>query len=308
MPSLVLPGLIVVAGVLIGLALWRAGALTSPPVSAWHRVGRNHGLIDDRPLTERLGERAPFMRRFDDAANIPRLLAIAGRTESATAWIMRTTALSLAAMLAGFGFEIIGLTANHALPFPLIYCVGVGVVAFLIGYLLLRIAAKNRQSALQEALCGALTELAILTYNHQMSIEQALDLLARAQVDGHLWGLMRDGDWRRLVTLDSSRLLPFRDQGFTSVASLYERIGNAYGVPMFTLLGSTMRRMDDKGLAPRSVLTNLAKAVGATSLAEMQVRSEQSKFRQAVPIGLMIIPLMVLIGYPAWVSLSRAFR
>jgi len=39
----------------------------------------------------------------------------------------------------------------------------------------------------------------------------------------------------------------------------------------------------------------------------MQVRSEQAKFRQAVPIGLMIIPLLLLIGYPAWVSLSRAF-
>ena len=308
MPSLILPGLIIAAGILVGLGLWRAGALTSPPVSAWHRVGRNHGLIDDRPLTERLGERAPFMRRFDDAANIPRLLAVAGRTESATAWIMRTVALSLLVMLAGFGLEIVGLTANHTLPFPLIYCVGVGVVAFLIGYLLLRIAAKRRQTALQDGLSGALTELAILTYNHQMSIDHALDLLARAQVDGYLWGLMRDEDWRRLVVLDSSRLLPFRDQAFTSVATLYERIGAAYGVPMFSLLGSTMRRMDDKGLAPRAVLTNLARAVGASSLAEMQVRSEQSKFRQAVPIGLMILPLLLLIGYPAWTALSRAFQ
>jgi hypothetical protein len=304
---LLFPALIVGAAVLLGMALWRAGALTPPPVVAWNRVGRNHGLLDDRPLTERLGERAPFVRRFDDAANIPRLLAIAGRTESATAWVLRTVALSLLVTLAGFALELFGFATGGELPFPLIYCVGLGAVAFTLGYLLLRIAAQRRQSAIDAGLSGALTELAILTYNHQMSIDQALDLLARAQVDGYLWGLIKDEDWRRLVILDASRLLPFREQPFTSVSSLYERIGQAYGVPMFSLLGSTMRRIDDKGLAPRSVLTNLARAVGANAIAEMQVRSEQSKFRQAVPIGLMIVPLMLLIGYPAWVSLSRAF-
>src|SRR5215471_7977415 len=141
MSLLVLPGLIVAAGLLIGLALWRAGALTSPPVSAWQRVGRNHGLLDERPLTERLGARAPFVRRFDDAANIPRLLAIAGRTESATAWMLRTVALSLLVTLVGFALEVLGLTTGGDLPFPLIYCVGMGGVAFTTGYLLLRISA-----------------------------------------------------------------------------------------------------------------------------------------------------------------------
>src|SRR5262245_23819053 len=95
MSLLLFPALIVGAAALLLLALWRTGALTPPPVAAWNRVGRNHGLLDDRPLTERLGERAPLVRRFDDAANIPRLLAIAGRSESATGWILRTAALSL---------------------------------------------------------------------------------------------------------------------------------------------------------------------------------------------------------------------
>jgi hypothetical protein len=307
MSLLTLPALILGAAALLGFVLWRAGALTPPPVAAWNRVGRNHGLVDERPLTERLGQRAPFVRRFDEAANIPRLLAIAGRTESATAWILRTVSLSLLVTVAGFALELLGYATSNVLPFPLIYCVALGGIAFAIGYLLLRISAQRRQVALQDGLSGALTELAILTYNHQMSIDNALDLLARAQVDGVLWGLMKEEDWRRLVVLDASRLLPFREQPFTSVASLYEKIGQAYGVPMFSLLGSTMRRMDDKGLAPRAVLTNLARAVGANALAEMHVRSEQSKFRQAVPIGLMIVPLMLLLGYPAWVSLSRAF-
>src|SRR5262252_280019 len=157
MPSLLLlPALIVGAAVLLAAALWRAGALTPPPVAAWNRVGRNHGLLDDRPLTERLGERAPFVRRFDDAANIPRLLAIAGRTESATAWILRTVALSLLVTLIGFALELLGFATQRELPFPLFYCVALGGVAFAIGYLLLRIAAKRRQAAIQAGLSGAL--------------------------------------------------------------------------------------------------------------------------------------------------------
>jgi hypothetical protein len=305
---LLAPALILATAGLLGAALWRAGVLTPPPVSAWNRVARNHGLVDERPLTERLGARAPLIRRFDDAANIPRLLAVAGRSETATGWLLRTIALAVLMTLVGFALEILGIASQGSVPFPLIYCIGLGVIAFLLGYLLLRISALRRQAALQAGLSGALTELAILTYNHQMSIEHAVDLLARAQEDGYLWGLLKEEDWRRLVVLDASPLRPFREQALTSVATIYEKIGQAYGVPMFSLLGSTMRRIDDKGLAPRSVLTNLARGVGASALAEMQVRSEQSKFRQAVPIGLMILPLLLLIGYPAWVSLSRAFQ
>src|SRR5256714_8966290 len=137
MNVLVFPGLIVGAGIALALVLWRAGALTPPPVAAWDRVGRNHGLIDDRPLTERLGERAPFVRSFDDVANIPKLLTIAGRTESATAWVLRTIALSVLAMLLGFVLEVVGYASRGELPFPLLYCVGLGLVAFVIGYLLL---------------------------------------------------------------------------------------------------------------------------------------------------------------------------
>jgi hypothetical protein len=308
MSMLFLPALILGAGAAVGLALWRLGALTSPSAVAWNRVGRNHGLIDERPLTERLGQRAPFLRRFDEGANVPRLLAIAGRTESAMAWLLRNIALALVVLLAGLAVDLAVLATSHTLPLPIVYFVLVAVVAFLVGYLRLRIGARRRQAGLQAGLSGALTELAILTYTRQMSIEQALDLLARAQVDGHLWELLRDESWRRLVVLDTSPLLAVRDRPFTSAATIYERIGQSYGVPIFTLLGSSMRRMDDKGLSSRTVLTNLARAVGATDLAEMQVRSEQSKFRQAIPIGLMIVPLLVLIGYPAWVSLSRAFQ
>ena len=77
---------------------------------------------------------------------------------------------------------------------------------------------------------------------------------------------------------------------------------------MFCLLAANLRRMGEKGQDPRRVLTNLARTVGKNRLAEMQVLSERSRFRQAVPLGLMIAPLLLLIGFPAWVSFSRAFH
>src|SRR5256884_3730459 len=147
MNLLLMPGLIVAAAVVLGFVLWRAGALTPPPVSAWNRVGRNHGLIDDRPLTERLGERAPFMRSFDDVANIPKLLTIAGRTESATAWVLRTVALSVLVMLAGLAMELVGFASRGELPFPLIYCVGLAADPFLDCYLPRRGAANRLHPA-----------------------------------------------------------------------------------------------------------------------------------------------------------------
>lgn len=308
MTLLVFPVLIVVFGSVIGVVLWRSGALTPPEVAAWRRVGGNHGLIDQRPLSERLGERAPFLRGFDEAANIPRLLIIAGRPESATSWLLLSIGMAMLVVFAVLALDLLGLAGGGKLPWPLLYAPLFGVVAFTIRYLFLRVAAKRRQAGLDAGLSNALTEIAILTYTRQMSIEQAVDLLARAQADGWLWGLLRDEAWRQLVVVDAAALVPFRDQAFVSVAAIYERIGRSYGVPSFTLLGSTMRRIDDKGLSPRNVLTNLARAVGASRLAEMQVRSEQSKFRQAIPIGLMIVPLLLLLGYPAWSTLSRAFR
>lgn len=309
MRLLVLPGLILACGGVVGLGLWRSGALTPPEVAAWSRVGRNHGLIDERPLSERLGRRAPFLRRFQEAADIARLLAVAGRTQSATAWVLLSAGLALLAVLAGLALDLAGLAGGSGLlPLPPLDALLFGAVAFTVRYLLLRVAAGRRQAGLEAGLSGALTEIAILTYTRQMSVEQSVDLLARAQADGWLWGLIGDERWRELAATGPTASGPFGEPTFLSAASVYERIGHSYGVPMFALLGSTMRRIDDKGLPPRTALTNLARAVGAGRLADMQVRSEQSRFRQAIPIGLMVLPLVLLIGYPAWATLSLAFR
>jgi hypothetical protein len=55
------------------------------------------------------------------------------------------------------------------------------------------------------------------------------------------------------------------------------------------------------------VLTGLARTAAEGQLAEMLVRSEQARARQSLPVGLMVVPLLVLIGFPLLVGLARTF-
>src|SRR5215471_11646413 len=91
-----------VAGAAWVLALWKLGLYTSPAVRGWQRLARLRGLADRRPLGDRLGERVPLLRRVQEETDVGRLLAIAGRAESAAGWLLRTAfvaGLALAAVL-----------------------------------------------------------------------------------------------------------------------------------------------------------------------------------------------------------------
>src|SRR5579859_7214070 len=199
MPSLLPALLVLLSGGAVLVVMWRLGALLPPPVAAWRRIGRHYGMVDGRPLTERLGERAPFLKRLDDVANIPRLLAIADRRGSGASWALGTVALVLAVVAGGALLDLAGIALSGTAPLPPIDWVTFAVAAAGIRYLLLRLAAKRRQHGIENGLGEALTEIAILTYTKQMPIDRAVELLARAQSDGYLWGLLRDDRWRQLV-------------------------------------------------------------------------------------------------------------
>src|SRR5579859_5727368 len=168
MPSL-LPGLLILlAGAAVLTAMWRLGALRPPPVAAWHRIGRHYGMVDSRPLTERLGERAPFMKKVDDVANVPRLLAIANRSQSGASWALGTLALALAVITGGALVDLAGVALAGAAPLPPIDWLTVAGSAVGIRYLMLRLAATRRQQGIENGLREALTEIAILTFTKQM--------------------------------------------------------------------------------------------------------------------------------------------
>ncbi|MBJ7602153.1 MAG: type II secretion system F family protein [Candidatus Dormibacteraeota bacterium] len=306
MSLLLAPMLILLAGAGVLALIWRLGVLTPPPVAAWQKIGSHYGFVDVRPLTERLGERAPFVKQLDNAFNIPRLLALAGRNESGTAWALRNLALALAVVVGFLAVELLSVLLAGMAPLPIWDGLVFALALLGLRWLMLRVAAGHRRRGIENGLAEAMTELAILTYTAQVPIDQALEILARAQSDGYLWSLLKDENWKQLVNLDRTRAGVLGRRVAPSTALIYERIGEAYELPMFSLLAASVRRIGERGQESRSVFTNLARSVGQRKLAAMQTASERSRFLQAVPLGLMIVPLITLIGYGAWITFIKA--
>jgi hypothetical protein len=335
LPDLTLVLIAVLVGVAWVVALWYLGLYTHPAVLSWQRLARLRGLSDQRPLGERLGDGVPLLRRLQEETDIGRLLTIAGRTESPTGWLLRTAfqaGVVLAITLLLDELAIL-LGQQPALP-PGLGLAAAGAVA-LLAYVRLRRQAAARQRALDRAIADSLPHLAVMTFHHRLPASEALLLFARCQRNPVLHELLTDVSRRteeggqfgggpgvpaksRGSTLLASRGVPggadFAGWGGAGpgapapgTALTYERIGQAYGVPMFTALGSAVRRVTERGLSSQDVFSGLARATYAERLAEAKVAAAQVKTLIVVPMGLMIVPVLVLIGAPLVASLGGIF-
>ncbi|MGH7882159.1 MAG: hypothetical protein ACREN8_04545, partial [Candidatus Dormibacteraceae bacterium] len=148
----------------------------------------------------------------------------------------------------------------------------------------------------------------MLTYTRQLPVPVALrDVIAPSQVDGQLQAALSDQGWRSNRRGEELGLPELERSPLTSHTAVYEAIANTLGVPTFNLLAGSLRRINDKGQSPTEVFTALAMTMAEAELAAMAVRAEQSRARQALPVGLMIIPLLLLIGFPLVAGLAHVF-
>lgn len=306
MPDLTLAGIAALIGGAWVLGLWYLGLYTHPAVRSWQRLARLRGLSDRRPWGDRLGERLPLLRRAQEETDIGRLLTIAGRGESATAWLLRVSfqaGLALSAVLLMDELAILS-GRSPALP-PAVGLVAAACLA-LLAYVRLRRQASDRQQALSSAIADTLPNLSVMTFHHRVPAAEALLIFARCQ---------RDPVLHDLLTLEAGRHderaanLPATGQPATarSTALMYQQIGQDYGVPMFTALGSAVRRVTERGLTSQDVYTGLARTTYAERLAQARVAAAQTKTLIVIPMGLMIVPVLVLIGAPLIVSLAGIF-
>jgi hypothetical protein len=300
LPDLTLALIAAAVGAAWVLALWYLGIYTHPAVLSWQRLARLRGLDDRRPLGDRLGERLPMLRRAQEETDVGRLLAVAGRAESATGWLLRSAfhaGVALAAVL--LADELALLTAQPPPLPPAVGLVAATAVAFL-AYARLRRQAGERQRALGRAVADSLPHLAVMTFHHRLPAAEALLIFARCQRDPALHRLLAGDAWRPLVERHGT-------SGAPSTALEYERIGQAYGVPMFSALGSAVQRVTERGLTSQDVYTALARASYGERLAAARVGAAQAKTLIVIPMGLMIVPVLVLIGAPLVASLSGIF-
>jgi len=310
LPDLTLPLIAALTGAAWVAGLWYLGLYTHPSVLSWQRLARLRGLADQRPLGERVAERVPLLRRAQAETDIGRLLAILGRPDRATGWVLRVAfqaGLALAAVLLVDELALLG-GQPAALP-PWFGLLAAAAVA-LLATARLRRRARDRQRALGRAVADSLPHLAVMTYHHRVPASEALLLFARCQRDPVLRDLLTDDSWRRLVERDDAPDAAAGAAGADvgrSSAQTYERIGQAYGVPMFTALGSAVRRVTERGLTSQDVYTGLARTTYSQRLSEARVAAAQAKTLIVIPMGLMIIPVLVLIGAPLVASLAGIF-
>jgi hypothetical protein len=309
MPDLALPLVLLIAGAGMVAGMWRMGVFTPRSVVAWTRIGRHHHLTDDRPLDERLGDRVPSLARFFRETSVPRLLAIANRRESLNTWLVKVAVYVLIVAAALIMLDFIASVSTGTLPVPPLVCLLLAVMFVPLSYLSLRAEARRRQDAVNRAIAQSLSEMAILTYSGAYTVSGALEFVARCHRDSSLLNLMQDENWRRLATADDSPLaLSLRPNQLLSTVTIYQRIGSSYDLEMFDELATNMRRIAEKGLVSSDVLTSLSEATGKKLAAEMTVKTEQARPRMALAIGMMVMPLLSLILYPAAVAIGNAFK
>ena len=300
MPDLTRALIAVAVGGAWVLALWYLGLYTHPAVLSWQRLARLRGLADRRPLGDRLGDRLPLLRRVQEETDVGRLLAIAARGESPTGWLLRTAAYAGFALTAVLAVDELAVVSGQRPVLPpaagLVAAAGIA----LLEYVRLRARAAERQRALGRAVTDSLPHLAVMTFHHRVPVSEALLIFARCQRDRTLHELLSGDSWRPLVDRHAGG-------GPRSTALEYERIGQAYGVPMFSALGSAVRRVTERGLAGQDVYTGLARASYGERLAAARVAAAQAKTLIVVPMGLMIVPVLVLIGAPLVASLAGIF-
>ena len=310
MPDLTYPIVLLIVGAGLIVVLWRSGAFTPRSVRAWTLIGSHHHLTDDRPLDERLADRMPSLANVFRETSVPRLLTIAQRRESLNTWLVKVTiyVIVVAVVLLGVDFWI--QLRTHRLLFPPLVALLIAGLFVPLFYLSLREEARRRQAAINRAISQSLTEMAILTYSGQYTVSSALEFVARCHQDGALLGVLTGDTWQKMSSPseESKLMLSLRPDQLLSTVTIYQRIGREFDVDMFNELATNMRRIAEKGLVPSDVLTSLSAAGGKKQLAEMNVKSEQAKPRMALCIGLMVMPLLSLILYPASVAIVTAFQ
>jgi hypothetical protein len=300
LPDLTFPILAAGIGALWVAALWYLGAYTPPAVHAWNRLSRLRGLSVGQNWSERLGSRLPLLRRLQAETDISTMLFIAGRQETPTAWFLRTSFIAGIAFVALLLLDEVGQLTQGSLSYPPVVALLFGVLWAVLQYVRLRSQAQRRQRVLNRAISDSLVHLAAMTFHQRLPASEAILIFSRCQSDGELQRVLSRSEARFTPQVPS--LIPAE-----GTAAIYSRLGNIYQVPMFHSLAAAMRRVTERGLSSRDVFTQLAKTTYNDVLAEARVQSAQAKTLIVVPMGLMIIPLLVLIGAPLVASMASLF-
>jgi hypothetical protein len=299
LPDLLPPIAAALTGAVWVSGLGWLGAGRHPAVARWRRLASMRGLEGSPALADRLGAGLPIPRRPEVEAHLERLLSVAGEHQTPNGWLLRVAALSASVLAILLLVEEAGLLVLHSAPAPPgLALVGAVAVAGR-SYARLRARAEEVRAGLDRAVADALAQVAVTTYHHRLPATEALIVFARCQRDPSLSRLLT-GDPPAHLAVDGSDMQ-------AGSAPVYERLGAAYGVPTFSALAGALRLVTERGLPSREVFTRLARDTLHQRAVEARVAAARAKTLIVVPMGLMIIPVLVLIGAPLVAQLGALF-
>ena len=291
-----MPGELVLAVLVVALvAVWalvlvRLGVLTSPELRAWQRLAALRGLAPRRSRVQRAAARIGPIRQLQEELDVERLLAVAQRDETAPSFVAATIFIAIAATLAATAVVVAArIGGGPGLPAQLIALAP--VLAILLRIVQVRRDAARSQQRIGRTLGDMMMLVGVVTDGRGLQLDDAVTMLSRCATTPELARLHRGG-WRRLV-----RRAP------SSTLERYRAIAAEYGVPAYAAVADALQSTH-VGLAERETYTRVAEAVYARRLAEARERAARLRILVTLPVAGMLLPLLLLLGAPAFASIS----
>lgn len=265
---------------------------THHEVRAWRTISQLRGYSGPVGTFERLATRSSLIARLQKNLDLVRLLPIANVNLTPIGFIGETAAWALISMAIFYAMEVTGLATGDGWLFPPIMGIGVPILVFLLKFFLLRNAATKNQYVAGKTLSDMMMMVAIMTDGRGLQVEDAVRILSQCCDSDVLQSIVDNRGWTRLIKVQHK-----------STAELFANIGREFDIPMFTSLSEAMLNTN-VGMAERSTFTNLAKISYQHRLTDARLRAARAKILVTIPVAGMLIPLLILIGFPAFQSIT----
>ena len=270
--------------------------LADDSTKAWRRLAEMRGYARPRSRLEKIATRASFVRRIQESFDLARLLAIAGRDESALAFLGKAVFTGLGAAAAILFLD--GLYASTqggwllGLP-PYFVVVIVWFGATMIMIMDLRGEVKKRRENAGKSLGDMLMLVAIMTDGRGLQLEDAVRILSRCVQDPNLEAIIDKRGWQRVIR-----------EPYRNTIELFRLIGEEYGIPVFLMVADAAANAN-VGFQERDTYTRLAKTLYDHRLTEAKIKAARAKIMVTIPVAGMLFPLLILLGAPTFASIAQ---
>src|ERR1700676_167753 len=149
----------------------RLGYLTGADVRAWRRLAALRGYSQPQTRLERAAVHSGAIRSLQAELGLRRLLAVADRDETDSAFLARTVFLALLTLTVALALETTSRVGSGAFIVPPWFAALLAVAVVLLRFAVLRAAARGRRENADRALGDMMMFVAIMTDGRGLQVE-----------------------------------------------------------------------------------------------------------------------------------------